>query len=104
MAKYITTTRVYIVNGRLIVANDPIEAIGIYNDYYNKKVNGYIEEIKSLKVVSDESCICPSSSALIRQLKEVTKEELKAWIVKNVRKSNISDDSLAESLYSLLYE
>ena len=103
MAKYITKTHVYKINGRLVVASSPIEAINIFNDHYNKNANSYKEEITSLKVIKDEDYTCPSSSALVRQLKEITKEELKAWI-KDVKKSNMSDDALAESLYSLIYK
>lgn len=102
MAKYITKTHVYKVNGRLIVANGPTEAINIFNDY-NKEVYKLSEEVQSLKVVIDDSITCPSSSALIRQLKERTEEELKAWI-KDVKKSNMSDDALVTSLYSLIYK
>lgn len=103
MASNITTTHVYKINGRLIVANSPIEAIGIFNDYY-KETYDITEEVQSLKVVVDDSITCPSSSALIRQQERVSKEELKAWIIKNIRQSNISDDSLAKSLYSLVYK
>lgn len=102
MAKCIITTHVYKINGRLIVANSPIEAINIFNDY-NKEVYKLLEEVQSLKVVVDDSITCPSSSALIRQLKERTEEELKAWI-KDVKKSNMSDDALVTSLYSLIYK
>lgn len=103
MASNITTTHVYRVNGRLVIANNPIEAINIFNEYY-KGIDGYVEEINSLKLVVDESYTCPSSSAFIRKPRELTKEELKAWIVQNFRKSNLSDDALAESLYLLIYK
>lgn len=103
MASDITITQVYLINNRLIVANNPIEAINIFNEYY-REVDGYVEEIKSLKLVVDESYTCPSSNAFIRKAKKLTKEELKAWIVQNVRKSNLSDDALAESLYSTIYK
>lgn len=103
MASNITTTHVYKINGRLIVANSPIEAIGIFNDYY-KETYDITEEVQSLKAVVDDNITCPSSSALVRRQKEVTKEELKAWIIENIRQSNMSDDSLAESLYSLVYK
>lgn len=100
----ITTTRVYRVNGRLVIADNPIEAINLFNDYYNKREFNCKEEVESLKVVKDEDYICPSSSALVKQQERVSKEELKAWIIKNIRQSNMSDDSLAESLYSLVYK
>lgn len=100
----ITITRIYKVNGRLVIADSPIEAINLFNDYYNKGKGSCKEEIESLKVVKDEDYICPSSMALVRQQERVSKEELKAWIIKNIRQSNISDDSLAEALYSLVYK
>lgn len=101
MASNITTTHVYKVNGRLIVANSPTEAMNIFNDYY-KETYGLEEEVRSLVVVLDDNITCPSSSALTRRQKKVSKEELKAWIIKNV--SNMSNDSLAESLYSFIYK
>lgn len=95
----INSTHVYNVNNRLIIAKNEIEAINTFNEYMRSI--GCSEEVKSLQIISDENRVCPSTTALI---KEVTIKELKDWIVNNVRHSNLSDESLACKLHSFVYK
>lgn len=62
----IDTTKVYKVNGRLVVANDIVEAIDIYREYY-ASTDSYnrTPEIESVSLIKDGQLI--SSSALIRK-------------------------------------
>lgn len=63
----IGTTQVYQINGRLVVASDVVEAIGIYKEYYNS-IDPYNmpPEIESVSLIKDGQ-IVSSSSALIRK-------------------------------------
>lgn len=63
----IVTTQVYRINGRLVVANDVVEAIGIYKEYYTS-IDSYnmSPEIESVFLIKDGQTV-PSSAALIRK-------------------------------------
>lgn len=61
----IGTTKVYQINGRLVVASDVVEAITIYKEYYSSKDSYSIApEIESVFLIKDG---LSSSSALIRK-------------------------------------
>ena len=63
----ITTTHVYKINGRLVVAENIIDAINIYRE--DLSPNYSIDDgIKSVVIVEDDN-IPPSNSALIREKK-----------------------------------
>lgn len=63
----IGTTKVYQINGRLVVANDVIEAITTYREYYSSKDSyGMTPEIESVFLIKDGQTVS-SSSALIRK-------------------------------------
>lgn len=57
----ITTTYVYLVNQRLVVAKNIVEAVGIYKEYYSSS-----PEIESVQLVKDGQVIS-SADALIRK-------------------------------------
>ena len=63
----IDTTQVYQINGRLVVASDVIEAIGIYKEYYaSTDPYDMSPEIESVHLIKDGQTVS-SSSALIRK-------------------------------------
>ena len=58
--------KVYQINGRLVVASDVVEAIGIYKEYYASNPYNMSPEIESVSLIKDRQTV-PSSSALIRK-------------------------------------
>ena len=64
----IGTTKVYQINGRLVVARDVVEAIGIYKEYYTS-IDSYniSPEIESVHLIKDGQIVSSSSEALIRK-------------------------------------
>ena len=63
----IGTTQVYQINGRLVVASDIVEAIGIYKEHY-ASIDSYnmSPEIESVHLIKDGQTVS-SSTALIRK-------------------------------------
>lgn len=63
----IGTTKVYQINGRLVVASDVVEAIYIYKEHY-ASANPYnmSPEIESVSLIKDGQTVS-SSVALIRK-------------------------------------
>ena len=63
----IGTTQVFQINGRLVVASDVVEAIGIYKEYYTS-IDSYnmSPEIESVHLIKDGQTISSSAALILK--------------------------------------
>lgn len=101
----ITTTHVYKVNGRLVVAKDAVEAINVLTEYIKDTSSEYeVEEITTLELITD-GYPCSSNNALLKHSKiDISAKDIQEWLMNNIANSNKSIESIARELYKFITE
>ena len=105
MTNNITTTHVYKVNGRLVIAKNAVEAINILAEYL-KDTNGEycVEDVTSLEMITD-GYACSSNDAIVKNPKiDISVKNIQEWLMNNVAYSNKSIESIAIDLHKFITE
>ena len=104
MANNITTTHVYKVNGRLVIAKDAVEAINILTEYL-KDTNGEycVEDVTSLEMITD-GYTCSSNDAIVKNPKiDISVADIRNWYINNISNPQ-SVVEISEKLHKFITE